>query len=60
MSQTAIQRKYGFEQMQQHAVSVKEAIVEIQNIREPINYLTNIEEKALLLQYGIYIASTIR
>ena len=60
MSQTAIRRKYGFEQMQQHAVSVKEAIVEIQNIREPINYLTNIEEKALLLQYGIYIASTIR
>lgn len=34
-----------FEQMQQHAVLVKEAIAEIQNIRESINDLTNIEER---------------
>ena len=58
MSQTAIRRKYGFEQMQQHAASVEEAIEEIQNIRESINDLANIEEKALLLQYGTVLSES--
>ena len=58
MSQTAIRRKYGFEQMQQHAASVEEAIVEIQNIRESINDLANIESKALLLQCGVVLSES--
>lgn len=58
MSQTAIQHKYGFEQMQQHAASVEEVILEIQNFRESINDLANIEEKALLLQCGVVFSES--
>ena len=44
--------------MQQHATSVEEAIVEIQNIRESIDDLANIEEKALLLQCGVTVSES--
>ncbi len=50
-------RRYGFECMQARALSVEAAISEIKQIREAIEDLARIEDRALLTRFGIPIES---
>lgn len=55
MSQTAVRRTYGFENMQARGESVEAAILEIQCIRQAIADLASLEDEALLTSLGVPI-----
>ncbi len=56
MTASQARRAYGFQNMQSRALAVEDAIAEIQQIREAIEDLANVEEEALLTRWGIPVA----
>ena len=55
MTSTAARRIYGFENMANHIEEVEEAIRKVQQIREAIQDLASIEDKALCQSFGLKV-----
>ena len=55
MTSTAARRIYGFENMFNHIAEVEEAITKVQHIREAIQELASVEDKALCQSFGLDI-----
>ena len=55
MTSTAARRIYGFENMANHIEEVEEAIRKVQQIREAIQDLASIEDKALCQSFGLEV-----
>ena len=53
VSQTEARRRYGFEGMNERAANVEKAIADVEEIREAIEGLARIQDKALLQTLGI-------
>lgn len=53
MTPTSVRRLYGFERMQARATSVEAALSDVQQIREAITDLANIEDESVLARFGI-------
>ena len=56
MTPTCARRVYGFERMQARAASVETALLEVQQIRQSIDDLAKIEDRALLASFGVHVA----
>ena len=53
MSATRARHQYGFDRMIEHSSHVKEAMIEVQQIRETVEDIACIEDQALLVPFGI-------
>lgn len=58
MSATRARRHYGFEQMAECSAQVEKAMVEVQQIRETVEDIAKIQNRALLSSFGISIESS--
>ena len=53
LTQTQVEKKYGFQNMHERAGAIENALSEIRGIRETIDHLATIEDKAYLTTLGI-------
>ncbi len=58
MSSTGARHQYGFERMTERSARVEQAIAEVQQIRETVDDIARMKNKALLASFGIDQASS--